>query len=304
MRFIVSHVAMFLAIASTMSCRSMDSDGVQEKSSISSETDSPDAINPVFVVMGGFLSCPKSTEIVYLPFAQVNDIGSRAKKTADELTGAVDLKGGKVQFFVSCYSGLLKTGDPVEDLKLDSYALRWNTTLTPEAKLNIASEKKLAPSQVSSAAVLDDLIKDLLTHVAAVKNPRVYLFGHSYGGWSVMQVALKLKDAGISVRGLVTLDPISPVGCKPGSVIGQVVNIPAAGCTRAPSDVSTDQRLAIGKATDFWLHFYQTQFRLLHSGGIDEIDYMNDATDKRGLSRSVRIEHEALKDEHSKLATD
>lgn len=42
----------------------------------------------------------------------------------------------------------------------------------------------------------------------------VYLVGQSYGGWLAMQTALALP-ASVTVRALATVDPISPLHCKP-----------------------------------------------------------------------------------------
>ena len=80
--------------------------------------------------------------------------------------------------------------------------------------------------------------------MAAAGTKSVYLIGHSYGGWSVMKLALMLLGD-YKVEGLVTIDPISPLFCTPSRILSL---LPDPGCQEAPTDVSPAdrERLEIG----------------------------------------------------------
>lgn len=267
---------------------------------------SPDAINPVFVVMGGFTSCPSAAEPTLLPFGGADDIGTRVRDAAKQIETSIDLKGGRIQFFTSCYTNLKMQPNSILPVKPESFSLRWSPILTFEPKLGTPKDLPIAPVDVTDGSILNNLVKDLVVQIATLKNPRVYLFGHSYGGWSVMQLALKLQAAGIGIRGLVTMDPISPVVCKPDYVISAIRTfgvVTKHDCMRAPPDVTRDQRLAIGTSTDFWLHFYQLRFRPLHSTEIPEIAEMNSDADTRGANYNVNAKHSKDGVEHSTIVT-
>ena len=94
----------------------------------------------------------------------------------------------------------------------------------------------------------------------------VYLIGHSYGGWSVMKLAMMLLDK-YSVEGLVTIDPISPLSCTPADVLSF---FSSKGCQQAPSDISATDRDRLKSEISSWAHFYQTQFERLHSSAYVE----------------------------------
>ncbi len=90
----------------------------------------------------------------------------------------------------------------------------------------------------------------------------LYIVGHSYGGWMAMYLTLKLT-ATIPVRGLFSIDPISPL-CGPLQVVtGNAV------CKQAPKELDN---LAIQKRVGHWLNFYQDQDSFLHSSGINEAE--------------------------------
>jgi pimeloyl-ACP methyl ester carboxylesterase len=102
--------------------------------------------------------------------------------------------------------------------------------------------------------------------MAAAGTKSVYLIGHSYGGWSVMKLALMMLGH-YNVEGLVTIDPISPLSCTPSRILSLFSD---PGCQRAPADISAADRDRLRTETGSWAHFYETQFERLHSSAYSE----------------------------------
>ena len=98
----------------------------------------------------------------------------------------------------------------------------------------------------------------------------IYLVGQSYGGWLSMKLALALP-ASVSIRALATVDPISPILCKPRWMVASWEMGPAEGCTQAPKDLN-GRFNEVRSRVKGWTHFFQTDYRFLHSSAIREAD--------------------------------
>jgi hypothetical protein len=100
------------------------------------------------------------------------------------------------------------------------------------------------------------------TGESATGQSRLFLLGHSYGGWMAMKLAKDLAGR-VEIDGLITVDPISRLRCTYTTWDD---------CFSAPTDIVPEERQRIKTGTKQWLNFYQTQTPYLHSGTIDEAD--------------------------------
>lgn len=110
--------------------------------------------------------------------------------------------------------------------------------------------------------------------------------GHSYGGWTAMQTALKL---GRKLKHLSTLDPISPVKCTPAGVA-----FGSKECKRFPSDLNASIQAQIRLATDAWSHYWQT----VDDGGFLQLGLHSGPTSIEG------VDEEQLNLSHTQLDVD
>jgi pimeloyl-ACP methyl ester carboxylesterase len=104
---------------------------------------------------------------------------------------------------------------------------------------------------------------------------RLYVIGHSYGGFTGIQLADYLAD---DLAGLFTIDPISMLNCQAKEMALKVYNTLALkhpGCKSAPEDtfsIASVQHL-LERNKEFpkafwWYHTYQKEFPWLHSDSI------------------------------------
>lgn len=130
-----------------------------------------------------------------------------------------------------------------------------------------------APSVVRSttAGGLVPFVAAVAERAGGARRP-VYLHGHSYGGWVAALTAAALPSS-VSLRMLVTVDPISPSQCTPSSYLRALASPAAApwilaGCQRAPTDLGVSARNAVvARLPDGgWRHYYQRNFIPLRSG--------------------------------------
>ena len=108
----------------------------------------------------------------------------------------------------------------------------------------------------------DTMIANVGQLLAGLGSSRVFLVGHSYGGWTAMESVLKL-DSRSKVVGLITLDPISRTNCTPAEFLST-----GRGCLEAPADFGATGLSAIAQRSGYWGNYYQTASPVLHSGPI------------------------------------
>lgn len=99
----------------------------------------------------------------------------------------------------------------------------------------------------------------------AAASVKVYVWGQSHGGWTVMDMIRKVT--GINFRLLMTVDPISVENCGPGMFSGGVLTGHAPGCNEAPSDLKSAGKTIAGRVGR-WINWYQVQYPHLHSSKI------------------------------------
>lgn len=100
-------------------------------------------------------------------------------------------------------------------------------------------------------------------HSTADINHRIFVIGHSYGGWVAMKMAEDLNAQAGQLAGLVTIDPISRKDCTYTNWTN---------CLGAPRDFGDDALRGIKEKTAHWANFYQTTTPFLHSSEIAQAD--------------------------------
>ncbi len=182
----------------------------------------------LLVVLGGNQSCKPDTNDRNSPLGM--DMYLPFKELADSLGS-----GGSndVSFFISCHN----SDSTVHYVTSDAPDTMFNTDLA------------------QYAGKLDGLITE--------RQPtRVYVAGHSYGGWLAMKTGLALPTD-VKIDGLFTIDAISRPNCT---------ILHPSGCTQAPADIGIADRATLAQRTNHWLNFFQTETGFLHSSPIDQAD--------------------------------
>ncbi len=200
---------------------------------------------PLYVLISGYHSC--NTPIANDPLV----LSTSNNSAYSILRDAVLKAGHPFEYVEACVNGEI---EPVQQdlmLRMSSSAKAASDNPIEE----VAFQPPFRDAIVSLSKYVDDVAQQ-------TKSDRIYVVGHSYGGWLAMKLALKLRE-GLSFLELITLDPISPLDCTPESFISSEDN---RGCKEAPSDVASDERKNIRNRAGHWLHFYQSQFYILHSG--------------------------------------
>ena len=146
-------------------------------------------------------------------------------------------------------------------------------------------------SESMSIEDLGDVVREA-SRVAGANAP-VYAWGHSHGGWTVMN--LLAVEASVNYRGLMTVDPISVVECGPAVFMGGVITGDAPGCQTSPEDLEP-VGAEIARRAHNWKNYYQTDFELLHSDMISAAhnnrELQIDASWWSLMGAHAQIEHE------------
>ncbi len=229
------------------------------------------------VIAGGFSSCPDDFLL---------DKAMRAGKTAEmyhlffqhKLHSLSQAKLGSLPaVFSICYTGP------------DNLASHYTQSISGRYAWNLADLQKDSPG-VKSFAIPQGLpLKDvgflsyikgelrdyLQSRKSAGVTVRMYLIGHSYGGFTSIQLADEFSE---QLAGLFTIDPISMLNCQAKDMATKVystVSMQHPGCKSAPNDPYSKQSIAriledVHKSggRKWWYHTYQNAFPWLHSGPI------------------------------------
>ena len=222
----------FAAILGTAGC----GDSSRNSTLNSSETDR----KPLLVVSGGFGSC-KRVGGLFDP--RPMNVAVETRKLVAELKSA---GFGAIDTVISCFAVALV--NPSETIH---YIL--------------SSE----PSMIYSGS-REEFYSSVARFANAEPNRVTFVAGHSYGGWNAAQLALKLKlSSGIAT--LTTIDPISPINCRPGNFLAGGLDQDGdgeGGCREAPADLTKQDRDQIQGNVGSWSNFYQKNYFRLHSSEI------------------------------------
>lgn len=133
--------------------------------------------------------------------------------------------------------------------------------------VNIVYTRSTDNGKISTDTV-QDMITALGQLTSGVAHPSLFVTGHSYGGWTAMDVVLQVGGTD-HVAGLMTLDPISKVTCTPANFVDALLGVATdPGCTEAPTDFGASGLAQIAEQAGKWENFYQTDLAALHSGPI------------------------------------
>ncbi len=193
---------------------------------------------PVLVVLGGYTSCGKTAVTKPDPIDQMMTPLFAALR--DFITKDSERPPAYV---LSCYN--LNANEVTYELSTDAGKAKTDT--------------------------LDTLREDIRAVAAAVEQPRLFIIGHSYGGWTAMDLVMRLpKD--LAIGGFVTLDPISKVTCTPKSFVSHIADKDGSGCREPPSDFAPSQISGLAKRVRHWGNYYQVSSKVLHSGPLNGAD--------------------------------
>lgn len=249
--------------------------------------------NPVVIVVGGYQSCPKTKEILRLPVPTITDIAAAAVAPGSR---AYPQRGASPRYLFGCYTGLLGAS-------MGRIEFRYS----PDPRFKAFRSIPIDSRRLSDPKPLEPFFEFLRAEISAVPRPETYLVGHSYGAWTAIHAAGILSRS-LRIGGLATLDPISPVRCKPDALIYNMLARlrSPSGCQSAPPDLFESDLSRLGLSLPWWLNFYQTQFRFVHSSAISAIEAMNadPAVPKRGYNLLVRMRgtNPFFNDHHSNLS--
>jgi hypothetical protein len=223
----------------------------------------------VIVIAGGFGSCPDDF---------IFDRAIRAAKTADMYQRFInrvspsfnaDKNFAHVNIFSICYSGLDNLASSLSQSISGRYA--WNIK---DLRLGAEGVRTFRVNQgklLTDLEFLSPLKLELKTYIQSRKDlglvVRLYVIGHSYGGFTGIQIADFLVD---DLSGLFTIDPISMFNCQAKDMALKVYNTLALkhpGCKSAPEDAyslaSVQHLLQRNKEfpkASWWYNTYQKEF--------------------------------------------
>ncbi len=177
------------------------------------------------LLLGGNRSCKSSTDSIPSPVTM--DMAPRAIGLINRFRS----DGGAAEVLTSCFL------DPDNILVSRNFSSRFDT-LDPEA-----------------------LVDESVAGIQA--NQRVFIIGHSYGGWIAMKIAERFSTGSGQLAGLITIDAISRTGCTYSNW---------SNCVTAPKDFSPASLDGVRANTRHWANFYQTTTPYLHSSSIAQAD--------------------------------
>lgn len=183
----------------------------------------PESIH--LLLFGGNRSCKSSTDSIPSPVTM--DMAPRAIGLINRFRS----DGRTAEVLTSCFI------DPDKILMSRNFSPRFDT--------------------VDSEALIEQAMAGLDA------NQRVFVIGHSYGGWIAMKIAERFTSQSGQLAGLITIDAISRKGCTYSNW---------SNCLAAPQDFSKESLDEVKTNTRHWANFYQTTTPYLHSGSIAQAD--------------------------------
>jgi pimeloyl-ACP methyl ester carboxylesterase len=183
------------------------------------------------------------------------------------------------------------------------------------AKANSAANGGVAPATILSCYAMspDEISYVLSTEPNSVKTttvakalaafdkmldtfdqPDVLIVGHSYGAYTALQWLMGWS-LDLRLDGLVTIDPISKVGCTPTDVAAAVLASQPMppGCLEAPSDLTEAQLGNIKSIAGNWLNYYQEDSPYLRSGQLEGATNIKLTYTSEGLDPHLDIASDA-----------
>ena len=231
----------------------------------------------IVVIAGGFGSCPDELLL---------DRAIRAGKTAEmqQFFDAYVLPVLSKEIFAymptifsMCYSGPDSLASSFTQSISGRYA--WNKEDLHRNSEGVRTFSITQGKSLYDLQFLESVKLELKNYIQSRRDlglkVRLYLIGHSYGGFTAIHLASFFAD---NLVGLFTLDPISMLSCQAKEMVTKVYSTIALkhdGCKVAPNDSfsqkSIDHILKVVEKSNggrWWHHIYQKAFPWLHSDGV------------------------------------
>lgn len=223
----------------------------------------------LLVVSGGYQTCPEGKEIFrpdYVPdvFRFIGEHQGFLEKLKSE--------DADVDLIWACYSGVLRKS---------FQRISTNGPMTFEYG-RVGDAEGIRQIQVN-ATDLDDgrpltpFFDFVRAYVAKFAPQRIYLAGHSYGGWTALQLGTRLASEKVDLTGVLLLDAISPFQCPANIMVTSLLLSwkSLEGCLKAPHDIVGSKMAELARRSGWLLNVYQTRFPYLHSGKLSYLGWDN-----------------------------
>ena len=230
------------------------------------------------VIAGGFGSCPDDFVLGTLMRAGKTDQMYQLFFNKGLPNLILKKTGSLPSVFSVCFSG---PDDLVADLTQSitgRYA--WNLGKLDKAHSSMVKVFQIPQARaLTSANFLTDMKRELQTYInnkkAAGIDIALYLIGHSYGGFTAIQLADYFSG---NFAGLITIDPISMLKCQAHDMATKIYSTVTAqhpGCRTAPDDEfslasihNIQSEITKSNGKKWWYHTFQNAFPWLHSSRI------------------------------------
>lgn len=224
------------------------------------------------VLSAGYQSCTLGGEFWRLPNAKHISIFAQS---AGLFTNGLKALGDDVEMIWSCYSGIQKRRSMNEMMQKGPLVFQYGVGLPGTG----VTGTKIAfnASDADNARPMASYFTFVENYVQQTQPDHIYLVGHSYGGWTMMHLGVRLANANVHLSGITLLDPISifqcPAGVLPAALLSNWKSPP--GCLMAPRDFFNSDMRLLTDHTDFVGNFYETGFATLHSSALKYDGWFN-----------------------------
>ena len=224
------------------------------------------------VISGGYQSCPYDGEIVSLPHPPVI---LQIVDAAAPLIRAVAEKEHGVDIIWSCFSGVKIESNPYDSISHGPMTFLYSRLdgshrLSPN-RINYNSD------EIDNGRPLERFFQFIEDQVVKTEPSGIYIAGHSFGGWTALQMGTRLAQKNIEIAGITLIDPISPFQC-PANVMGTSMVLSGStpsGCRMAPKDLLNQDMAELRNQSKWLVNFYQKKFSPLHSSALSYAGWEN-----------------------------
>lgn len=220
------------------------------------------------VISGGYQSCPRNGEFISLP--HVPEI-SKIVKAAQPFISAVSQKEDGVDVIWSCFSGVKSGWNPYKVISKGPMTFQFGSHGTVISKIDYNS------ADIDNGRPISPFFRYVENYIDQNHPSAVYVAGHSFGGWTAMQLGTRLAGKQVTIDGMILIDPISPFQC-PANVMATSVAIKGdspVGCHMAPRDLLVRNMEELAHQSKWLVNFYQTKFATLHSSALSCVGWDN-----------------------------
>jgi len=246
------------------------------------------------VISGGYQSCPRDGELLSFPHPPGM---AKIVEAAAPLIRAVESKERGVDVVWSCFSGVKLEISPYDSLSRGP--MNFVFANSPLSRGEGVRHLSFASGDIADGIPIEPFFEFIEDQIAKTKPSGIYIAGHSFGGWTALQLGVRLAQKDVDIAGVSLIDPISPFQCPPNEMAVSIAfsGHSPVGCRVAPRDLNPQDMEALQTRTKWLVNFYQTKFVPLHSSFLGYSGWNN-----RLISNFPRTVF--LGDVHTYLATD